>query len=71
MPEGGADDASRTLEEYIDFVNGLENKDVRKKVEHELGRKIVVLKMILSAENFSVKFRPIAGGDFITNTKKE
>lgn len=70
MPEGGADEASQTINEYIEFVTGLENKEVKKKVEYELGRKIVFLKMVLSAENFSVKFRPIAGGDFITDTKK-
>lgn len=70
MPEGGADDAASTIEEYVDFVNGLENKAVRKKVEHELGRKIVVLKMVLSAENFSVRFSLVAGGDIVTDTKK-
>lgn len=70
MPEGGADAASQTLSEYVDFVNGLENQDIRKKVENELGRKIIVLKMVLSAENFSARFGSIAGGEFVTNTKK-
>lgn len=70
MPEGGAEETSQTIREYVDFVNGLENKEVKKKVKDELGGKIVVLKMVLSAENFSVKFSPVAGGDFITDTKK-
>lgn len=69
VKEGETELAERTLTEYIDFVNSLENRDVKKKVEHELGRKAIMLKMVLSAENFSAKFGPIAGGDFITKTK--
>lgn len=69
IKEEDAEPAERTLTEYIDFVNGLENRDVKKKVEHELGRKAIMLKMVLSVENFSAKFGPIAGGDFVTKTK--
>lgn len=69
VKEGDMDAAEQTLSEYIEFMNLLESDDVRKKVEHELGRKVIMLKMVMSAENFSSKFGPIAGGDFITKTK--
>lgn len=48
------------LREYIQFVNCVENDRIQRKVESQLGRKIIVLRQTLSIENFAVHIAPIA-----------
>lgn len=58
------------LRDYVAFVNCLQVKDVRKKVESELGRKMVVLRMVLSVDDFSSQVAPIAGDHIFVDSKK-
>lgn len=48
------------MREYIEFVNSVENDRIQRKVESQLGRKIIVIRQTLSIENFAVHFAPMA-----------
>lgn len=69
MPKGGADVTVKVLEDYVSFVNSLDDEEVRRKVEEELGRKMVVLKMVLSVPNFAGTIAPVASDRIVTDTK--
>lgn len=71
VKEGDMDAAQDTLLDYGKFLAKIQDKDVRRKTENELGRKIIFLKMVLSAENFSAKFGCVAGGDFIPHPQPQ
>ncbi len=60
IPPGKEKMAVQTLREYVAFVNSVENDRIQRKVEAQLGRKIIVLRMALSVENFSLHFTPMA-----------
>lgn len=59
------------MKEYVDFVNSLENDAIRRKVEQELGRKIILLRMAISVENFSSELAPTACDHLVTRTDKK
>jgi LPS O-antigen subunit length determinant protein (WzzB/FepE family) len=64
-----ADRAEKTLDEYIEFVNSIENNRVRRKVEAQLGRKAVQLRQVLSIDGFSIKAMPVATDHIVTSLK--
>lgn len=49
-----------SIHDYADFVNAIENNRVRRKVESQLGRKAIQLRQVLSVDQFSVDFYPVA-----------
>lgn len=49
------------LHEYIDFMKSIEDKDIVEKAKQELGQKAIVLRQVVSAENFSMQVAPVAG----------
>lgn len=69
IPEGEEQVAVDTLREYVEFVNSVENDRIQRKVESQLGRKIIVLRMALSIENFSVHFMPVACDRLVVTDK--
>lgn len=58
--------AEETLEEYVTFVNSIENVRVRRKTEAQLGRKAILLRQALSVEGFGAKHYPVATDHMIT-----
>lgn len=68
IPEGEGDEAIALLRDYIAFMNKVEDERIRNKIEMELGRKMVHIKMTLSIENFSVEIAPLAGDHIIPVT---
>lgn len=60
----------QTIQEYVELVNVIEDKRIRRKVEEELGRKISFLKMVVSVPGFSAKVAPVAGDKIVTRTMK-
>lgn len=58
------------MQEYIEFVNAIEDKRIKRKVEDELGRKVAFLKMVISVPGFSAKVAPVAGDKIVTKTLK-
>lgn len=59
-----------TLDEYIEFVNAIENVRIRRKTETQLGRKAIQLRQVLSVEGFGEKFYPVATDHIITTRVK-
>lgn len=68
IPEGEGHDAIALLQDYIKLINSIEDERIREKVDTELGRKIIHMKMMLSVENFGVEIAPIAGDRLIPTT---
>ena len=60
IPEGEEKPIVDMLREYVEFVNSVENDRIQRKVEDQLGRKIILLRMQLSLDNFSSSFSPVA-----------
>lgn len=60
VPEGGCDDTIALIRDYIKLMNTVEDERIRAKLETELGRKMMHLKMAISVENFSVEIAPLA-----------
>jgi hypothetical protein len=52
--------ASKALNEYVVFANSIKNVRVRRKAEAQLGRRVVQLRQVLSVEQFSAMYAPIA-----------
>lgn len=61
IPEDKVQPTLQTMKEYMEFVESVENDRVARKIEAQLGRKVLILRMALSIENFSVHFAPVAG----------
>lgn len=49
-----------SIHEYANFINAIENNRVRRKAESQLGRKAIQLRQVLSVDQFSVDFYPVA-----------
>lgn len=71
IPPGQEKNAVQTLREYVSFVNSVENDRIQRKVEAQLGRKIIVLRMALSIENFSLHFTPMACDRMVTDVNPQ
>ncbi|CAN8064721.1 unnamed protein product [Agarophyton chilense] len=71
IPPHGADQALNMINDYVRLVNSLkpDDKPIKRKIEQELGRKIILVKMLLSADNFSAIMVPVAGDHLVTRTK--
>lgn len=59
------------LKDYVKLVNEVADKEIRQKLEMELGRKMVVMRQVLSVHSFSTKLAPVAGYRIVTRTKPE
>lgn len=70
IPEGEGDDAIGLLRDYIAFMNKVEDEEIRNKIELELGRKMVHIKLCLSVENFGLEIAPVAGDRILPMTPK-
>lgn len=58
--------ARETLDEYVEFVNSIENVRIRRKTEAQLGRKAIQVRQVLSVEGFADKFYPVATDHLVT-----
>lgn len=67
IPPGKEKPAVDTLEEYVRFVNSFEHDRIQRKVEDQLGRKIILIRMALSIDNYSAHFTPLACDRLLTN----
>ncbi|PXF46604.1 hypothetical protein BWQ96_03593 [Gracilariopsis chorda] len=69
IPENGAKQALQILDDYGRLVAAIEDKHISRKLQDELGRKMVLVKMLLSVDNFSAVVYPVAGDRLVTSTK--
>lgn len=60
MSSADADRAEKSLKEYFAFIESIKNRQIRRKVEGELGPSVLQLRQALSIEDFSAKFGPVA-----------
>lgn len=60
------DDALQALEDYPKFVESIEPDRVRRKVESELGAKMVQLRQSIQVPEFSSKFSAVATDHIVT-----
>lgn len=70
IPEGQEEKAVEVLKEYVQFVNSIENDSIRAKVEEQLGRKIILMRMAVSVENFAAEFTPVACDHLVSKTSR-
>lgn len=56
--------------DYVKLVNSVEDARIRRKLEKDLGGKMVHVKMALAIENFSVHIAPLAGDRLVPSTPK-
>ena len=71
IKEGETDEAFQMIREYVQFVNAVEDKRIREKLERDLGNKIVQLKMIYSVENFSIEVMPLVANNVLTTPRPQ
>lgn len=55
------------ITEYMEFATSFENDRIARKVESQLGKKIVIVRSALSIENFSAHVAPIACDTLVTD----
>lgn len=70
MESGQEKGAVNVLKEYVEIVNKIEDREIRRKIEMELGRKMVLMRQVLSIANFSKDVAPIAGDRIVTKLRK-
>lgn len=68
IPEGREQEALQMLKDYVKFVSAVDNPDVKRKLIRELGGKMILIKMLLSVENFSAIIAPVASDRIMTET---
>lgn len=60
--------ALKMITEYMEFATSFENDRIARKVESQLGKKIIIVRSAMSIENFSAHVAPIACDTLVTDS---